>query len=90
MLSEALAGRFRDNFLGSDYREIGIAGVPVATKQGLAGIIPDPSKITSEFLAYALQEQVDVIRGMARGATIKEVRPNRLAEELVINVPPAG
>ena len=74
--------------LGATIGEIGIAGVPVATKQGLAGIIPDPTKITSEFLAFALREKVDVIRGMARGATIKEVRPNRLAEELVISVPP--
>jgi type I restriction enzyme S subunit len=74
--------------LGATIGEIGIAKVPVATKQGLAGIVPDPERITSEFLAYALHEQVETIRAMARGTTIKEVRPKRLAEELLIYAPP--
>lgn len=74
--------------LGATIGEIGIARVPIATKQGLAGIVPRPDRMTSEFLAYALHEQVDTIRAMARGATIKEVRPRRLAEELWINTPP--
>ncbi|QIL02977.1 hypothetical protein G7078_09455 [Sphingomonas sinipercae] len=74
--------------LGATIGEIGIAKVPVATKQGLAGIVPNPERVTSEFLAYALHEQVNTIRAMARGATIKEVRPKRLADELLIHTPP--
>lgn len=76
--------------LGATIGEIGLAMMPVATKQGLAGIIPDPKRITASYLIYALQSCIPEIKGMARGTTIKEVRPNRLAEELLINVPTLG
>ena len=74
--------------LGATIGKIGIAKVPTATKQGLAGIVPDTQVITPQFLAYGLLEQKEYIISLATGATIKEVRPKRFAETINIPVPP--
>ena len=63
--------------LGATIGEVGIARVPTATKQGLAGIVVDETKVIPEFLAYVLRSKKRIIQHMARGGTIKE-RPSRL------------
>lgn len=73
--------------LGATIGQIGIAKVPTATKQGLAGIVVDKQKLVTEFLAYALRAQVDYIRSLATGTTIKEIRPVRFAHSIWVPVP---
>jgi len=73
--------------LGATIGEVGIARVPTATKQGLAGIVVDETKVIPEFLAYVLRNKKRIIQHMARGGTIKEVRPSRLLKELDIEIP---
>ena len=73
--------------LGATIGQVGIARVPTATKQGITGIVVDETKVIPEFLAYVLRNKKRTIQHMARGGTIKEVRPSRLLKELDINVP---
>jgi type I restriction enzyme S subunit len=74
--------------LGATIGQIGIAKVPTATKQGLAGIVPNRELMTPEFLAYGLLDQKEYIQSLATGATIKEIRPTRFAETIQISLPP--
>ena len=74
--------------LGATIGQIGIAKVPTATKQGLAGIVLNRQMMTPEFLAYGLLGQKEYIQSLATGATIKEIRPTRFAETIQIPVPP--
>ena len=74
--------------LGATIGQIGIAKVPTATKQGLAGIVLNRQMMTPEFLAYGLLGQKEYIQSLATGATIKEIRPTRFAETIQLPVPP--
>ncbi len=72
---------------GATIGEVGIAEVDLATKQGIAGVLPDVSKITTEYLYFLLQSQKKLLNQMATGSTIKEVRPN-IIKKINILVPP--
>lgn len=73
--------------LGATIGLVGIARVPTATKQGIAGIVVDPRKISAEYLAHYLRFRRPEIQSFAKGTTIKEVRPSALAERLMVPVP---
>ncbi|MCP2519529.1 restriction endonuclease subunit S [Candidatus Aminicenantes bacterium AC-708-M15] len=75
---------------GASIGKVGIARVKLCTKQGIAGIIPDPKKIYNEFLYYILLRQGDRIRmiGQSMGSTIKEVRPSKLVRLISFPLPP--
>ena len=74
--------------LGATIGNVGIAKIPVATKQGLSGIIVDAERITSQYLYYVLLHQKSFINSLAGGTTIKEVRPSKLKSALVFPLPP--
>lgn len=74
--------------LGATIGNVGIAKVPVATKQGLSGIVVDKGKIFPKYLYYILVDQKEFIQSQATGASIKEVRPSKLQEILTIPLPP--
>ncbi|MGI9337487.1 MAG: restriction endonuclease subunit S [Gammaproteobacteria bacterium] len=74
--------------LGATIGNVGIAKIPVATKQGLSGIVVNSEKITPEYLYYVLRHNKDFILSLASGTTIKEVRPSRLQEKLTFPLPP--
>lgn len=74
--------------LGATIGNVGIAKVPLATKQGLSGIVVDKEKILPKYLYYILVEQKEFIQSQATGASIKEVRPSKLQEILIIPLPP--
>jgi type I restriction enzyme S subunit len=73
--------------LGATIGIVGIARVPTATKQGIAGIVVDPKKVSTEYLAHYLRFRRPEIQSFARGTTIKEVRPSALAERLMVPLP---
>jgi restriction endonuclease S subunit len=74
--------------LGATIGNVGVAKVPVATKQGLSGIVVDKDKILPKYLYYVLVSQREFIQSQATGASIKEVRPSKLQEILSIPLPP--
>jgi len=74
--------------LGASIGHVGIAKVPVATKQGLSGIVVNKKKILPEFLYQILLVKKDIIQSFATGVTIKEVRPSKLKELLIFPLPP--
>ncbi|MCL2048552.1 MAG: N-6 DNA methylase [Defluviitaleaceae bacterium] len=73
--------------LGATIGNVGIAKIPMATKQGLSGIVVDKSKILPKFLYYILDSRKKEIQEMATGTTIKEVRPNRFIDTFQIPLP---
>lgn len=74
--------------LGATIGNVGIAKIPVATKQGLSGIVVNHDKIMPEYLYHILQHKKDLIVSFASGTTIKEIRPSRLKAQLVFPLPP--
>lgn len=74
--------------LGASIGHIGIAKIPVATKQGLAGIIVDTKKIIPEYLYYILSNRTEEIQNMAIGTTIKEIRPSKFKRLFKLPLPP--
>ena len=74
--------------LGATIGNVGIAKVPVATKQGLCGIVINKEKILPKYLYYILVDQREFIQSQATGASIKEIRPSKLQEILTIPLPP--
>jgi len=74
--------------LGATIGNVGIAKVPIATKQGLSGIIVDKNKILPKFLFYVLRSKKEFIQSLATGVTIKEVRPPKLKELFSFPLPP--
>ncbi len=59
---------------GATIGHVGIAKIPMATKQGITGIIPKKS-ITSEYLAYFLLAHTHLLIKYAQGSSFKEIRP---------------
>lgn len=74
--------------LGATIGQIGIAKIPVATKQGISGIIVNEKLVKPELLVYYLNFKKEFIQKAATGATIKEIRPSKLAEILEFPLPP--
>lgn len=74
--------------LGATIGQVGIAKIPVATKQGISGIVLNEKLLKAEFLVYFLNYKKDFIQSSATGATIKEIRPSKLADILELSLPP--
>jgi len=74
--------------LGATIGQVGIAKIPVATKQGISGIIVNEKLLKPELLVYYLNFKKEFIQKAATGATIKEIRPSKLAEILEFPLPP--
>ena len=74
--------------MGASIGHVGIAKIPVATKQGLAGIIVDIKKIIPEYLFYILSNRTEEIQNLAVGTTIKEVRPSKFKRLFKLPLPP--
>lgn len=73
--------------LGATIGNVGIAKIPVATKQGLAGIVVDTKKIMPEYLFYILSNRTEEIQNMATGTTIKEIRPSKFKRLFKLPLP---
>ncbi len=73
--------------LGATIGQVGITRIPVATKQGISGIVLNETILIPEFLVYFLNFKKEFIQKAASGTTIKEVRPSKLAEILQIPLP---
>jgi len=73
--------------LGASIGHVGIAKIPVATKQGLSGIVVDPKKIIPEYLFYILSNRTEEIQNLATGTTIKEVRPSKFKKLFKLPLP---
>jgi len=73
--------------LGASIGHVGIAKIPVATKQGLSGIVVDPKKIIPEYLFYVLSNRTEEIQNLATGTTIKEVRPSKFKKLFKLPLP---
>lgn len=74
--------------LGASIGHVGIAKIPVATKQGLAGIVVNSKKIIPEYLFYILSNRTEEIQSLAMGTTIKEIRPSRFKKLFRLPLPP--
>jgi type I restriction enzyme S subunit len=74
---------------GASIGKVGIARVKLCTKQGIAGIVPDPHRINNEFLYYVLLKQSKKIKkiGKGMGSTITEIRPSKLVKLVVFPLP---
>ncbi len=66
---------------------ISIADVPVATNQGCKALIPNPEKISTDFLSMALHRMVPLMRVLSTGTTFQEISTGRLGS-MKIKVPP--
>ena len=62
---------------GATIGHVGIAKVPMATKQGITGIIPKKC-IVSEYLAYFLLAHTYLLFRYAQGSSFKEIRPETI------------
>ena len=74
--------------LGATIGNVGIAKIPLATKQGLSGIVVNNKKISYQYLYYFLLHSKQFILSLASGTTIKEIRPPKLQSALTIPLPP--
>jgi type I restriction enzyme S subunit len=72
---------------GATIGEVGIAMIPVATKQGICGIIFDQNQAATRFLKYWFFKNKSVLLAKAQGSTIKEVRAPTLIQ-IEITLPP--
>ncbi|MGD1152746.1 MAG: restriction endonuclease subunit S [Syntrophales bacterium] len=63
---------------GATIGEVGLAEVPVATKQGIHGIVCKEEELSSQYLYYKLQTLRDFLNANAQGSTIREIRANFL------------
>lgn len=69
---------------GATIGKVGITKIPLATKQGITGIVPQKEKILPEFLEIYLISKERYLNRIAQGSTIREVRSPIL---LKLNVP---
>lgn len=72
---------------GATIGEVGITAIPVATKQGVAGILLDENKIETKYLYFLLQSFKKYLNQIATGSTIKEVRPT-VIKKISVLMPP--
>ena len=75
---------------GASIGKVGIARVPLSTKQGIAGIIPDSKIVNYKFLYYVLLKEAKKIKSIAQGmgSTLKEIRPSKLVNLVDVPLPP--
>ena len=59
---------------GASIGHVGIAKIPMATKQGITGIVPK-KQIISQYLAYFLLGHTHLLFKYAQGSSFKEIRP---------------
>jgi len=59
---------------GATIGEVGIAGVPISTKQGIAGIVVGENFVNNVFLRYWFLKNKSLLLRFAQGGSIKEVR----------------
>ena len=71
---------------GATIGEVGIAGVPLTTKQGITGMVCE-EYVVPKFLYYLLQQKKQYLQTLAQGSTIREVRPPIL-KQMDVNLPP--
>lgn len=72
---------------GATIGEVGIADVPVTTKQGIAGIIPN-NDLLNIYLYYLLLNKKALLHKLSSGSTIKEVRPLVIKKQIEVLIPP--
>lgn len=66
---------------------IAIAERPVATNQGCKALVPNPEKISTQFLALTVRRLVQLMRVLSTGTTFQEISTGRLGA-MKINLPP--
>jgi type I restriction enzyme, S subunit len=71
---------------GATIGRVGVARVPLATKQGITGIIPNKKVIFADYLAAVLMMGTNVLERFSQGSTFKEIRPPTL-KKLRLRVP---
>ncbi len=64
---------------GATIGEVGIANIPLTTKQGIAGIKVN-EKIFTKYLFYTLKILKDYLNAISVGTTIFEIRPPKLKQ----------
>jgi type I restriction enzyme, S subunit len=62
---------------GATIGQVGVADVPLATKQGITGLVCSP-EIVPEFLAAVLKLYRPLLERFAQGSTFREIRPSTL------------
>ena len=72
---------------GATIGEVGIANVPLTTKQGIAGIIPK-DELLNTYLYYLLLKNKNRLKQLSSGSTIKEVRPAVIKKQIKVLIPP--
>ena len=72
---------------GASIGEIGIAETSLATKQGITGIVPDSSAVTTRYLFHTLARWKPLLNRLAQGSTFKEIRVPTLSK-LQVLLPP--
>lgn len=70
---------------GATIGRVGIADVPLATKQGICGIVPSDG-VNNVWIYFLLQTLAPKFERLAQGNTIKEVRAPTI-KKIVINLP---
>lgn len=65
---------------GATIGEVGVARIPVATKQGICGIVFDPRSAHVQFMKYWFSLNRPLLLSKAQGSTIFEVRPPTLVK----------
>ena len=73
---------------GATIGEVGIAEIELATKQGIAGIVPQKDKLLNTFLYYVLKHNKHILLRYANQTTIMEVRPSVIKEKFKLPLPP--
>jgi type I restriction enzyme S subunit len=73
---------------GATIGEVGIAKIELATKQGIAGIVPQKDKLLNTFLYYVLKHNKHILLRYANQTTIMEVRPSVIKEKFKFPLPP--
>lgn len=71
---------------GATIGKVGIAMKPMATKQGISGIVPTDA-LDKQYLFYFLILISDQLNSLAQGSTIKEIRPAAI-KKIKIALPP--
>lgn len=71
---------------GATIGEVGVAMTPMATKQGICGIVFDDSKTSTAFMRLWFMKNRSLLESFAQGSTIKEIRPP-LIKQLKATIP---
>lgn len=69
---------------GASIGEVGLAKVPLATKQGITGMVVKENIVNPEYLAIWLKYKKNHLIKLAQGTSIKEVRPPTLCKLKII------